>query len=74
MAELAKTRERMVQKGYFAFEELEVYHRSVDLAALIYKLTQAFPDLERFGLISQLRRAATSVELNIAEGKGKRNA
>ena len=52
MAELAKTRERMVQKGYFAFEKLEVYHRSVALATLIYKLTQTFPDLERFGLIS----------------------
>jgi four helix bundle protein len=61
----------MLEKGYFAFEELEVYHRSVDLAALVYKLTQGFSDSERFGLTSQIRRAPTSVSLNIAEGKGR---
>jgi four helix bundle protein len=64
-------RQGLVENGYFAFEDLEVYHRSVDLTADVYKLTQTFPDLERFGLISQLRRAATSVSLNIAEGKGR---
>ena len=64
-------RQGLVERGYFAFEDLEVYHLSVDLAAGVYKLTQTSPDFERFGLISQLRRAAASVSLNIAEGKGR---
>ena len=57
--------------GFFAFEDLEVYQLAVDLAAQVYPLTATFPDSERFGLISQARRAATSVTLNIAEGRGR---
>jgi four helix bundle protein len=47
---------------------LVVWHRSYDLALNIYRATSSWPTEERYGLISQLRRAATSVPSNIAEG------
>lgn len=72
MAEGKKTRlSSLSAKGFFAFEDLEIYHLSVDLAALVYALTKDFPADERFGLTNQIRRAATSVTLNIAEGRGR---
>lgn len=43
----------------------------MDLAELIYTLTEKMPDSERFGLISQLRRAVVSIPSNIAEGYGR---
>jgi four helix bundle protein len=57
--------------GSFRFEKLEVWHRSIELADLVYKLTAAFPADERFGLVSQMRRAAVSISSNIAEGSGR---
>lgn len=47
-----------------------IYDRAVDLAADVYTLTRRLPSEEAFGLTSQLRRAALSVVLNIAEGSG----
>jgi four helix bundle protein len=47
------------------------WQKGMLLAALIYKVTQAFPADERFGLTNQLRRAAVSIPSNIAEGKGR---
>lgn len=55
----------------FAFQELVVWHTAMELAKAIYEATRDFPDHERFGLTSQLRRAGVSVPLNIAEGKGR---
>ena len=55
----------------FEFEKLEVWHKAMDLVAAIYQTTQTFPAPEQFGLISQIRRAAVSVPVNIAEGKGR---
>src|SRR3989344_634610 len=52
----------------FNFEKLNVYQDTVNLALMVYKLTQSFPKDEIFGLISQLRRASVSISLNIAEG------
>lgn len=57
--------------GHFGFEQLQVYHRAVAYVAQVYKVSEQFPSVERFGLTSQLRRAAASVALNIAEGKGR---
>jgi len=55
----------------FDFEKLEVYKKAINFADDIYNLTKKFPKDEQFGIISQLRRAATSVSLNIAEGSGR---
>ena len=52
------------------FRELLVWPQAMDLVSQIYTLTRAFPKDELFGLTSQLRRAAISVPLNIAEGAG----
>lgn len=57
--------------SYFGFENLEVYKLSLDLVAEIYTLTESFPKSEQFGLTNQLQRAANSVCLNIAEGRGR---
>jgi len=53
------------------YKELEVWKRSVGLATELYKLTSRFPDTERYGLTSQIRRATTSIPANIAEGWGR---
>jgi four helix bundle protein len=50
------------------FNNLKVWQRSHALVLNIYKLTASFPREERFGLVSQLRRAVISVPTNIAEG------
>ena len=58
------------------FESLQVWQKSHEMVLGIYKLTKTFPDEERFGLISQMRRCAVSVAANIAEGyrkKGKKD-
>ena len=54
-----------------SFRDLDVWQRAVELTLAIYKLTATFPDVERFGLTNQLRRAAVSVASNIAEGYGR---
>jgi four helix bundle protein len=50
------------------FKDLVVWKESVLLAQALYKFTASFPYEERFGLTSQMRRAAVSVPSNIAEG------
>ena len=52
----------------FPFERLQVFQRSMDYAEAIYEATASFPDFERYGLRTQLQRAAASVFSNIAEG------
>jgi four helix bundle protein len=54
------------------FEDLVVWQKSHRLVLAVYRLTQAFPRSETYGLSSQLRRAAVSVAANIAEGFRKR--
>lgn len=55
----------------FGFERLEVWKKAIGFADLVYDITESFPRAERFGLTSQLRRAAVSVSSNIAEGSGR---
>jgi len=52
----------------FRFEELKVFHLAADLSNDIDLLAKQFPVEERYSLASQMKRAADSVELNIAEG------
>ncbi len=53
------------------FRRLDVWHEAVDLAVRIYELTNRYPGDERYGLKTQMRRAAISVSSNIAEGAGR---
>jgi len=54
------------------FTDLTVWQKAHELALLVYNLTGAFPDGERFGIVAQIRRSAASVPANIAEGFGRR--
>jgi len=55
------------------FRNLKVWIKSHQLTLDIYKSTQQFPKEELFGLVSQLRRASTSIPTNIAEGSGRKS-
>ncbi|AWT34972.1 hypothetical protein GCM10008956_23340 [Deinococcus arenae] len=57
--------------SHFPFEQLDVYQLSVAYATQVYRATTTFPDTEKFGLTNQMRRAAVSISLNIAEGRGR---
>ena len=53
--------------------ELKIWQKAMDLVEACYKLSASLPADERFGLTSQIRRAATSIPANIAEGFGRWN-
>jgi four helix bundle protein len=53
------------------FRKLEVWQKTQKLVSSVYKLTGTFPATERYGLSSQMRRAAVSVSANLAEGCGR---
>ena len=56
------------------FEDLEVWQKTHEIVIEIYKITKYFPSEEKFGLVSQMRRAAVSIAANIAEGFKKRGS
>jgi four helix bundle protein len=59
------------QKPFRTFEDLEVYRVARDFRKAMYRVSRQLPDLEKFGLGSQIRRAAVSLTNNIAEGHGR---
>ena len=56
-----------------SFGDLVVWQKAHQFVLSVYRLTESFPDREKFGLSHQMRRAAVSVPANIAEGFGKRS-
>ena len=54
-----------------SYRDLVAWQKATELVYSIYRLTLRFPDTEKYGLVSQLRRAAVSIPSNIAEGKGR---
>ena len=55
----------------FNFEKLETWHKAIAFADLVYSVTRTYPEVERFGLTNQMRRAAVSISSNIAEGSSR---
>ena len=53
------------------FEDLEVYRVAREFRKTMYRVTRGLPDIEKFGLAGQIRRAAVSLTNNIAEGHGR---
>jgi four helix bundle protein len=56
-----------------SYKDLTVWQAAVNLAVLCYDKTRPFPNSETYGMVAQIRRAATSVAANIAEGHGRQN-
>ena len=56
------------------YKDLIVWQKGIELAKLIYRLSAKFPGEEKFGLVSQMRRAAISIPSNIAEGQARHTA
>ncbi len=54
------------------YQDLLAWQLAMDLAELVYKVSTVLPVEEKYGLVSQMRRAAISIPANIAEGQGRR--
>jgi four helix bundle protein len=63
--------EQKTKQKITSFNDLKAWQESHVLVVMIYKITDTFPDREKFGLTNQLRRAVISVTSNIAEGFGR---
>lgn len=58
----------------FPFEKLDAWQKAEDLAVEVYSLLPKFPATEQYALCQQIRRAVSSISLNIAEGSGRFSA
>jgi four helix bundle protein len=58
-------------KGIRYYRDLQVWQKAIQLAKCIYRISASFPNAEKYGLVSQIRRAAVSVPSNIAEGQAR---
>jgi four helix bundle protein len=56
-----------------SYRDLIVWQKAIELVTEVYRATENLPHAERFGLSSQLRRAAVSVPSKVAEGQGRRS-
>ena len=54
-------------------KDLDVWKKGMELVEKVYSMSRAFPDSERYGLTSQIRRAAVSIPSNIAEGAARKS-
>jgi four helix bundle protein len=52
-------------------KDLKVWRQGIELTKIVYQLTATFPESEKYGLVSQMRRAAVSIPSNIAEGAAR---
>jgi len=55
----------------FSFEKLKVWQDAIELSKEVYKITSTFSNDEKFGLVSQMRRATNSIAANLAEGTSR---
>lgn len=56
------------------YRDLLIWQKAMELVTEVYSVTNSFPDSEKFGLISQLRRSSVSIPANIAEGFGRKSS
>ncbi|MGH9401994.1 MAG: four helix bundle protein [Terriglobia bacterium] len=61
----------MVSGTGYGYRDLIVWQKGMELAKSVYILTQKFPTEEKYGLVSQMRRAVVSIPSNIAEGQAR---
>lgn len=54
-------------------ENLKIWSKAIELAKDVYEVTSKYPNEEKYGLISQMRRASVSIPSNIAEGAGRKS-
>ena len=59
--------------GILSYKDLLIWQKGLDLAVNVYQLTKDFPESEKFALSSQIRRSASSIPANIAEGYGRQS-
>ena len=62
------------QRKVKSYKDLLVWQKGISLVKKVYVLTQKYPDLERFGLVAQMRRASVSIPSKIAEGQARHTA